>query len=260
MKSLVPLTLRRWADIFLLAAIGAAAFEAVIPLGWYYAALLPDLTSWFSPWFARIVVLLALLVIAFIAVEPIGFRTRHLRLSHRYPPLWFAVVIAIGLAWILDTRLRALQPGVVPQWQRVDILLPLAVIGVLALALRQVPWRSSARQSAEPHDDAAPTWELLRQWFEREEPLDTGPDLFGHAPIAHRISSALQGQDDRAIALIGPIGSGKTSILKLARRDLLSRGSPLFVVAEFTCWAMPRPEDAPRMALERAVDALGSPW
>ena len=79
MKSLVPLTLRRWADIFLLAAIGAAAFEAVIPLGWYYAALLPDLTSWFSPWFARIVVLLALLVIAFIAVEPIGFRTRHLR-------------------------------------------------------------------------------------------------------------------------------------------------------------------------------------
>lgn len=56
--------------------------------------------------------------------------------------------------------------------------------------------------------------------------------------------------------MLGPFGSGKSSILSWVRDELEQSDEPFTIVAEFNCWAMPRSEDAPRIALERIVDAI----
>ena len=89
------------------------------------------------------------------------------------------------------------------------------------------------------------------------DPLTNGPDLLGHEPIVERIRDAITLHKEGAIALVGPVGSGKTSILNMLRQRLLrSKGGPLVVIVEVNCWAMPRSQDAPRVALERAISAL----
>src|SRR5262249_51169249 len=62
---------------------------------------------------------------------------------------------------------------------------------------------------------------------------------------------------EQAVALLGPFGSGKSSTLARVRSLLEDSDSPLVIVAEFNGWAIPEPVDAPRIALEQMIDALG---
>src|SRR4051812_15491291 len=174
------LSVWRWTSIALLAAIGAVVFEVALPIGWRYIKPLPEPTRWFSGWFVYVAVSCALLALAFVVVEPIRFRTRHVRRLHQYPPLWFAIVLAVAFAAILDAKASPLHRGIVPSWPRIDVLVPLALVAVLASALRQRPWRWSSRETTSVQPEKAITWDALKQWFQREEPLQTGPDLLGH--------------------------------------------------------------------------------
>ncbi len=160
------------------------------------------------------------------------------------------------MAAILDIVFPPLKNGLVPDWQQRDVVLPIVVVAVLATAMRQTPWRWKASSRAPVTPTEPLSWKTLQAWFLREAPLKGGPDLLGHGAIAERIHQRLVRPDNQAIALIGPMGSGKSSILEAVKTMLRKDGAPFFVVAEFNCWAIPRPEDAPRMALERAIDAL----
>jgi len=252
----VSVSLRRWGSVVGLSIIGAVVFEASLALGWHYARALPEPTLWFSVLFVRVGIGAALLAAAFLAAEPIRFRTGHLRRIHLYPPLWFAIVLAVGSAAIFDATFQPVRNGLVPAWQQLDVLGPLAIAAILGTALRQMPWRWPAKEQPAPPAAGPVTWDVLKDWFRREAPLDRGPDLLGHEPIAERTYNAITAPENQAIALIGPVGSGKSSVLNMVKRKLLSKDAPFTVVAEFNCWAMPRSEDAPRIALERAIDAL----
>lgn len=63
------------------------------------------------------------------------------------------------------------------------------------------------------------------------------------AVISDRISAVVQGQDSTVFGVVGPWGSGKTSILNLVRHNLDDR----WRVADFSPWSAP---DAPSLALE----------
>jgi hypothetical protein len=253
-NSRTRLSLWRWGSIVMLAAIGAVVFEVSLAVGWHYARSLPEPTLWFSGWFVFLSVIVGLFAIAFIVAEPIRFRTRHIARLHRYPPLWFSIVLAVGVAAIFDATLRPLHGGLVPSWPHIDVLVPLLTVAILASALRQRPWQRATPDEKVGASDLPLTWEVLQAWFHREEP--GGPDLLGHGLIAERIHNAVIQPENQAIALIGPVGSGKSSILDTVKRNLREKTTPFTIVAELNCWAMPRPEDAPRMALERAIGAL----
>jgi hypothetical protein len=254
--STLKLSLSRWASIGALAIIGAATFEISLACGWYCVKSLPIPSTWFSTWFVYAAIACGLVFIAFLFAEPIRFRINYLPRLHRYPPLWFSLVIALALAAILDTVLPPLRSGLLPSWREIDVIGPLASAGVLGVALRSLPWQRKAGTEPTVSFTLPPTWTVLTDWFRREEPLTNGPDLLGHEPIADRIYDAVIRPDNQAIALIGPVGSGKSSILNAVKRRLCQKGCPLTIVAEFNCWAMPRPEDAPRVALERSIAAL----
>ena len=99
------------------------------------------------------------------------------------------------------------------------------------------------------------SWSQIHDWISaNEQPITTDrQDLFGRAPVATRITEALQ--EGRSVALLGTFGTGKSSILNLALAKL-RQYSTRTIVARLDVWAVPRPEDAPRVALDQIVDAL----
>ena len=58
------------------------------------------------------------------------------------------------------------------------------------------------------------------------------------------------------MALVGPLGSGKSSVLNLVRAGLCE-STTTTILASFDVWAVPESKDVPRVALARVVDALG---
>ena len=251
------ISLWRWGSILAMAVIGAVVFEASLPVGWYYVRALPDPLDGYSVWFLCVAILAALLFLAFLVAESIRFRLRHIPGLLHYPPFWFSIPIGLLITLAFDILLPPLQAGVVPSWRQLDVLLPLVIVAVIAVGIRQLPWKRPARSEPDPELPATVTWHVLQEWSRREDPLTTGPDLLGHEPVIERIRDAITLHEERAIALLGPVGSGKTSILNKVRRRLHpSTGGPLVVIAEVNCWAMPRSEDAPRVALERVISAL----
>lgn len=62
-------------------------------------------------------------------------------------------------------------------------------------------------------------------------------------------------EEGLSVALLGGLGTGKSTILNAVRAQLES-ATPLTIVAQFDVWAVPRPEDVPRLALNRIVIAL----
>jgi hypothetical protein len=202
----------------MLAAIGAVVFDVALPIAWRYIKPLSEPTRWFSGWFVYVGVSCALLALAFMVVEPIRFRTRHLRRVHKYPPLWFGIVLAVGLTAIVDAKAPPLHNGIVPPWSRIDVLVPLALVAVLASALRQRPWRWSSRERPLVQSDKTISWDALKEWFQREEPLENGPDLLGHGPIAARIHNAIVQPRNQGIALIGPIALSPAQLTEAPAR------------------------------------------
>ena len=250
------ISLRRWGSILALGVIAAVVFEVSLAVGWYYVRTVPDLTVWFSSWFLCVAIFAALVFLAFLAAEPIRFRLRHIPRLPYYPPLWLSVVLGIGFALVFDTWLPPLQAGIVPSWRQLGVLGPLVIIAVIAVWIRRLPWRPPARLESVTTPPNPLTWHVVQAWSRREEPLTNESDLLGHEPIAERIHHVIVQPQERAIALVGPVGSGKTSILNMVRQRLRNKEGSLVILADVNCWAMPRPQDAPRIVLERAISAL----
>lgn len=140
-----------------------------------------------------------------------GFRPAHLVMRDwwRYPPTWVGGVLgAIGfVAWS-----RCWQQGVVCTLALADwtaVLVTLAVGGpvgaglaLFADGLMNGSWRAGAR-----HD---------RDWFEDDDPI-TKPsqDHFEYGAIAQRVVRLLGEHEAHTVGVVGPHGSGKTSLLNL---------------------------------------------
>ena len=166
------------------------------------------------------------------------------------------------LAWGLAAATEHLPVSIRPQtsgpdWQHVFPLVPAAAAVVLAVALRQLPWRLRAQVTTLGSAAAAAvTWREIHHWLSAgERPVaSTEPDLFHHRPLALRIAEIV-GREGRPVALLGRFGTGKSSILNIVR-DELDRLRPNVIVASFDVWAVPKPDDVPRLALNRIVAAL----
>src|SRR5205823_11961058 len=115
---------------------------------------------------------------------------------------------------------------------------------------------STARAMPNPTDGTAFTWDEIEAWLgSGERPLASSErDLFQHRRIAARIAKSVVA-DRRNVALLGRFGSGKSSILNIVAAQL-AQSPDTIVVADFDVWAVPDPEDVPRLALNRIIAAL----
>ncbi len=100
------------------------------------------------------------------------------------------------------------------------------------------------------------------QSYFNDSPIEHGDDdEYGVAPFATALAKSLlniEGPIGTTIALHGPWGSGKSSVVNLIRSELNKAGDPRLVVSEFNCWWY-RGEEALALAFLQNLNAvLGS--
>jgi hypothetical protein len=242
--------------LFVITLVAAVAFELILPLAWQRAR---SIQLPYSPSFVALSAWFAVALLAYVISEPIRIRKRQWRRMLWYPPAWLAVPLAWGLAAAserLPAAFRAQSSG--PDWQDLYIVAPIALAIALGLAARQLPWRKAATVTApaNPTEGTGFTWSEIETWISAgERPLESGErDLFQHHRIAARVERSVA-VDRRHVALLGRFGSGKSSILNLVTFEVTRRPETL-IVADFDVWAVPNPEDVPRLALNRIISAL----
>ncbi|MYC67548.1 MAG: hypothetical protein F4X12_14560 [Acidobacteriia bacterium] len=244
----------RWFSVLSLGFLGFLAFESILSLMWRSTLFLgiPD-----HPEFSAILVWVVTFLLFYVATEPIRFRrSQWLRLPW-YPATWLAVPIACILAVAAERFYSPIRlPTAEVHWQQTEIILPIAVAFLAAIVLHQLPW--SDRRPRESVSSRTPdvTNEQLHEWLSSGEyPIQrSDQDLFQHQRISTRIATTLV-QHTRSVALLGDFGSGKSSILNLLSAEL-RHTRPTIIIADFDVWAVPRPADVPRLALDRIITAL----
>jgi len=191
-----------------------------------------------------------------------------------YPPIWVAAAAGVAALWALD-RLAAGLPGVpppaaalgvadLPLWASTTaagaILLPPALDALSRWWARAAAAKADARRRGVvyPTDEHGwpTTFEGWRAWARDDAPIDSErDDRFGMGAVAERMARRLgDGTGEASIALIGPKGSGKSSILRLVRRRL--EASPSVEMVCVSLWPYDTPEAAMRGVLDELVRAL----
>lgn len=245
----------RWVRLALLGVFGAALFEAVLPVAWAYVFpwKLP-----YTPAFELVLVALATFLLFYLIAEPLRIRSGHWRRFFWYPPVWVAPLVSLGLAAVSERLPEAFRPQMGgPDWMYAYPVVPALGLLALALALRQLPFRWRAKPSGLTEEArSALTWPVIEAWIhvgERPARPDEA-DLFGHRPIAVKLTELLA-QGRHSVALLGPFGSGKTTIVETVCAELAKKDA-LIMVARLDMWAIPNPEDVPRLALQQIIGAL----
>ncbi|MEQ8845892.1 MAG: P-loop NTPase fold protein [Phycisphaerales bacterium] len=111
-----------------------------------------------------------------------------------------------------------------------------------------------------PADQSQWTFKHWRDWSASDKEIHfKGDDRFDAQPIADRIAGRLVPDESKSeqpsIALIGPKGSGKSSILSLVERELTDTANIEF--ARISLWAYDTPEAAMRGVLDRLIETVG---
>ena len=238
----------RWIDVVIYATASAFAFEILLPLGVRLFRKAPSAGD-YQPWFVLAVGVLGVIVMAFIVAEPIRSAAiigstltgiRRFGSRRRWPssPRWICSVSALSTA-PNRARLGAClarchaRCGV----HRCSRSSPNTVASERTTPSR---YRSRRGRAAVEHSETG------------SPPRGRQTAIFWPRVDLTRIANTLLDQScEQAIALLGPFGSGKSSILARVHAMLQDSAAPMFIIAEFNGWAIPQATNAPRVALEQ---------
>lgn len=254
---------KRW---YAIASRWVSVCSCGIIAGMAWWILSPLAVQWMEPVVSRIGrvslwVLVSLTILVFLAAIWPSARGRWrgwlgLRHAHTSPPLWVAV--AIG-AWIATAPATYFVP------LAICVLVP-AIMGLaLGTFSRWRRKRTSASAARSGDTDASGSerpadFDKIRKWLEDDREIDhPDRDEFGHDAVAKRIAARLSmasTQEAPTIAVVGPVGSGKTTIGRLVRHHLLH--DERTVMVDVSLWPFDSPEAAVRGVLDAVVRALGS--
>ncbi|MBN8227449.1 hypothetical protein JYK02_08005 [Corallococcus macrosporus] len=216
-----------------------------------------------------------------------------LRHFWRYPPSWFAALL--GFIWLIfflavsPSATQALQcPGLSSDeirsflstsWMNILVLIGFITMLLIVAALLASTIGTSDEQSrvaallglsppaSSTTQPAAPTpptidFSKLRIWVQNDTPINH-PDLdtFSRNPIAKRISNKIKARTEKAltIALIGELGSGKTSIYNLVLHELNDAGllGQSVAVVRISLWPFDTVDAAIHGILSSLTEELG---
>jgi hypothetical protein len=154
---------------------------------------------------------------------------------------WFSGQVST-LIWIL---LVLLVGGlvVVPVWPEI------------VAVLRRL-WSFPSQPSDAKHGQAPEDFDALRDWLRDDSPIDT-PDLdsFHHDDIARRMPERLRKDEAPSMAVIGPHGSGKSTICKLVGYHLRNVRNVRLI--QVSLWPFDSAEAAARGILRAIIEELG---
>ena len=234
--------------ILFLAIIGAFEFVLLFPTAAVYSNRI-----WIPPWYSRWFVIATTCALSFallrLAMDPIRIYSTQFRYIIRYPPLWVSILGAVLLASateLLPLGMRPVHASL--RWWECGV--GFLTAGVVALSAFRLPTTRRKGAIAQSQDDIA-------EFVRGEDPIESPEqDRLGHIDIAQRIALRLTGAVDQSIALLGPFGSGKTSILNLVQRSSQPPGRPRLWFVQVNCWGLENSKVVPAFILERLVETI----
>lgn len=245
---------RRWAWILGIGVVAAAgAFVATI---WRSPILGTVSADRYQPWFIWLVAGLGTLALLLLLGRPLQVGGTFARYWLIYPPLWLSVVLSLVLVSLLGTVPFSRVPAGWGEW-RLGLLLAASLLVSAALLRRILSSRRGVESTAS--EEVEHTWPALAQWFRREGPVaPTDPDLFGGKPMARRIARLLSEPwgCDVGIALLGPFGGGKSSVLAWVEAELATESHRDVWFCKVSCWGLDGSAAAPAHVLDAAVNEV----
>ena len=196
-------------------------------------------------------------------VEPIRLRRYRFIDLRRYPPIWAPVPFGLLIVCILDQWL--------PHWLLIELYSPdqqyrlspvwlILVAMITAVMNRKIQMcnQSDTTLSNRSIDDKSQIPPSSRWINSGEEPIgEIGEDLFSRTGTAEKIAARISNNrnNERIIALLGPMGSGKTSILNIALQSVEGR-CPNTVVVRTDLWKAKSSEQLPEVILNDIIKVL----
>ena len=251
--------MKQWFRVLISGLLCAMIFDISLPYIWLF---IKDLTSGFTETYQRYVFWTFIATSLYASSETIRIGRHQPNGWIRYPPIWFSVVFGFFLAgsreqWfpncsIQDSTVFTDDINSIPiGW----------CAAILALSVVFIRWIQSANTSANSTNPNIVSGEEItpssvQVWMasgERPRESDEA-DLFAHRYLVERIVSKLKSQG-QSVGLLGPIGSGKSSILNAVQAEL-DRIAPRMIVAKIDVWTVSKPEDVPSVALNQIINAL----
>jgi len=105
----------------------------------------------------------------------------------------------------------------------------------------------------------------LSEWLgDEREITDPSQDCFDFAPRAQRVLNILLQEERSCVAIIGPYGSGKSSLLNLVetefrrlQAEVPAPPGPALWFCRISCWGFEKGDSAPEAILRQVVQQLG---
>jgi hypothetical protein len=272
------ITAARWLDML---ACGAVAGSAVLLLLALLARPLASLiAATLGPWTAQkaAVLLLAGSVVAMALLWRHGKGRWGARGGWRHP-LWYpgllpAVLVGLLVAgygqsflngrldsrWIIE---GASSVAALPRWAVLGMSLVFGLPVIADVLWRMLPSRDGRAKgdAARPLPEDIGTWTLAdwRRWSASDREIRfKGDDQFDAHPIAKRVADRLRDreEDERpSIALVGPKGSGKSSILEMVAQELATEKD--IEIIRVSLWPFDSAEAAMRGVLGQLIERVG---
>ncbi|MCC6696997.1 MAG: hypothetical protein IT365_15315 [Candidatus Hydrogenedentes bacterium] len=222
-----------WIDRILLLGMGlivSITAEPVLAIGREHFVALLEPWHPIVGWLASVA---ASAAVWHMATKHGGFYLRQLRYYRTAPPVWALALLGcvVYVFAVLHLRVEGYPLILSPR----NIILQMSVIlsgPTLTCAYRWIMSRdTSPSPILDPGKDVrphGPSGEVLNvddaqywSWVEREEPIrDEANDNFGAATAARRIARLLLQNPPKSVGLVGPYGSGKSSICFLVEKRL----------------------------------------
>ena len=263
-KSRLWISFRRWCEIVFAAIL--SAIVVFLFLEWQLERLLR--VSPHVMWGANIAGILGL---AWCVGKGWTATPQRSRRFSKYPPPWAAGVLGAGLLLFTlgscsELRRELALPDVIKEtlsaWGLGCVVIVPAVFLFSLISLHRERAHLTngrpAKIAGEQQRIEEWTFDQIVQWLKVESPIkDATNDMFGRQEMAERIARRLCEPSPQAQAIVGQLGSGKSSLRNLVANCIASRNAyPQIRMAEVELWPFATSTAAVDAIIQRLIDEL----